>query len=157
MSVLIRLLVLTIIITIAKCATTKNKQSALQKHDKTPESNRKNELNHAKKTVNIQGKKIEKKTVNIQAKKIEKKKKKVESNKKRKIQEKKKPVTVREFPLNDIFFKGQASNEANRFIRGNTKIGKPLELAYEYTREQDLNDIEERIRRRFIEYSEMER
>lgn len=47
------------------------------------------------------------------------------------------------------------SDEANKFIRGNTKVGKPLELAYEYTREQDLNEIEERIQKRFIEYSNL--
>jgi len=47
------------------------------------------------------------------------------------------------------------SDEANKFIRGNSKVGKPLELVYEYTREQDLNELEQRIQKRFIEYSNM--
>jgi cobalamin biosynthesis protein CbiD len=43
-------------------------------------------------------------------------------------------------------------DEANAFIRANDKVGKALELAYEQVREQDLNEIEDRIRRRMMVY-----
>ncbi|XP_031561261.1 uncharacterized protein LOC116297217 [Actinia tenebrosa] len=65
---------------------------------------------------------------------------------------KKKPLVVKEFPLNDIIFKGRATNEANAFIKANDKVGKALELIYEHAREQDLNELENQIRRRMKAY-----
>ncbi|EDO32655.1 predicted protein [Nematostella vectensis] len=62
---------------------------------------------------------------------------------------KKRPVkAIKEFPLNEIMFKGKSTNEANQFIKANDKVGKAMELVYEHAREQDLNDIEQRLQRR---------
>ena len=41
-------------------------------------------------------------------------------------------------------------DEANKFFRENDRKGKPLELVYEQAREQDLNELEEVLKRRFL-------
>lgn len=58
---------------------------------------------------------------------------------------KKAKQTMKEFPLPHLLEIGITSNEANNFIKGNTLRGKPLELQYERTRENDMNRIEDRL------------
>ncbi|XP_066911307.1 uncharacterized protein [Clytia hemisphaerica] len=57
----------------------------------------------------------------------------------------KKIPLVKEFPLQHLINIGLTSNEANTFIRGKVLKGKSLEVQYERTRENDMNEIEEGI------------
>ncbi|XP_004206768.2 uncharacterized protein LOC100206861 isoform X1 [Hydra vulgaris] len=49
---------------------------------------------------------------------------------------------IKEFRLQALLEIGLKSNEANKFIRSRSILGKPLEEQYEITRESDMNYIE---------------
>jgi len=58
---------------------------------------------------------------------------------------------INEFPLEEIFLRGKFANEANKFIKKNIYIGKPLESQYESVREADLDYLEEKLSKEYQE------